>query len=147
MTTTGKSAYFFDNIIINDYLSFDLGYRYDNIGYKPHYISGSTPKLPDDIVKGLYIPLPKGPEISWNPGHYYDPTEEQIKQNAIDNINYIASQKKKYKAHSYSFVSTIDPTNYLRLQLDTLKVLEHQLQMKCISLLNIQILLFCQILI
>ena len=117
VTTTGKSAYFFDNIIINDYLSFDLGYRYDNIGYKPHYIAGSTPKLPDDIVKGLYIPLPKGEEISWNPGHYYDPTEEQIKQNAIDNINYIASQKKKYKAHSYSFVSTIDPTNYLRLQL------------------------------
>ncbi|HHF1593783.1 TPA: TonB-dependent hemoglobin/transferrin/lactoferrin family receptor, partial [Haemophilus influenzae] len=115
--TTGKSAYFFDNIIINDYLSFDLGYRYDNIGYKPHYIAGSTPKLPDDIVKGLYIPLPKGPEISWNRGHYHDPTEEQIKQNAIDNINYIANQKKKYKAHSYSFVSTIDPTSFLRLQL------------------------------
>ncbi|HHF1024326.1 TPA: TonB-dependent hemoglobin/transferrin/lactoferrin family receptor, partial [Haemophilus influenzae] len=117
VTTTGKSAYFFDNVIINDYLSFDLGYRYDNIHYQPKYKHGITPKLPDDIVKGLFIPLPKGPEISWNRGHYRDPTEEQIKQNAIDNINYIANQKKKYKAHSYSFVSTIDPTSFLRLQL------------------------------
>ncbi|HHF3618793.1 TPA: TonB-dependent hemoglobin/transferrin/lactoferrin family receptor, partial [Haemophilus influenzae] len=117
VTTTGKSAYFFDNIIINDYLSFDLGYRYDNIGYKPHYIPGSTPKLPDDIVKGLYIPLPKGQKCSWCVGGYSSPDEDQIKQNAIDNINYIASQKKKYKAHSYSFVSTIDPTSFLRLQL------------------------------
>ncbi|HHF6249941.1 TPA: TonB-dependent hemoglobin/transferrin/lactoferrin family receptor, partial [Haemophilus influenzae] len=117
VTTTGKSAYFFDNIIINDYLSFDLGYRYDNIGYKPHYIPGSTPKLPDDIVKGLYIPLPKGKPCSWCMGGHYPPDEDQIKQNAIDNINYIASQNKKYKAHSYSFVSTIDPTSFLRLQL------------------------------
>ncbi|HHW3270923.1 TPA: TonB-dependent hemoglobin/transferrin/lactoferrin family receptor, partial [Haemophilus influenzae] len=115
--TTGKSAYFFDNIIINDYLSFDLGYRYDNIGYKPHYIAGSTPKLPDDIVKGLYIPLPKGQPCNYCKDGYPPPDEDQIKQNAIDNINYIASQKKKYKAHSYSFVSTIDPTSFLRLQL------------------------------
>ncbi|MEX4464021.1 TonB-dependent receptor, partial [Haemophilus influenzae] len=115
--TTGKSAYFFDNIIINDYLSFDLGYRYDNIGYKPHYIAGSTPKLPDDIVKGLYIPLPKGQPCNYCKDGYSPPDEDQIKQNAIDNINYIASQKKKYKAHSYSFVSTIDPTSFLRLQL------------------------------
>ncbi|PRM08246.1 putative hemoglobin and hemoglobin-haptoglobin-binding protein 2 precursor [Haemophilus influenzae] len=115
--TKEKSVYLFDNVVITDYLSFDLGYRYDNIGYKPHYIAGIKPKLPDDIVKGLYIPLPKGEEIWWNPGHYYDPTEEQIKQNAIDNIKYISNQKKKYKAHSYSFASTIDPTNFLRLQL------------------------------
>ncbi|HHE9410401.1 TPA: TonB-dependent hemoglobin/transferrin/lactoferrin family receptor [Haemophilus influenzae] len=115
--TTGKSVYLFDNFVITDYLSFDLGYRYDNIHYQPKYKHGITPKLPDDIVKGLFIPLPKGPEIRWNPGHYSDPTEEQIKQNIIDNINYIANQKKKYKAHSYSFVSTIDPTSFLRLQL------------------------------
>ncbi|HHF3772836.1 TPA: TonB-dependent receptor, partial [Haemophilus influenzae] len=29
--TTGKSVYLFDNFVITDYLSFDLGYRYDNI--------------------------------------------------------------------------------------------------------------------
>ncbi|WP_162697501.1 TonB-dependent receptor domain-containing protein, partial [Haemophilus influenzae] len=33
------------------------------------------------------------------------------------NIDYIAKQNKKYKAHSYSFASTIDPTSFLRLQL------------------------------
>lgn len=115
--TTGKSAYFFDNVIVNDYLSFDLGYRYDNIHYKPHYTPGVTPKLPDDIVKGLFIPIPKGAPCSWCSSGYYDPTEDQIKQNAVDNINYIANQRKKYKAHSYSIVSTIDPTKFLRLQL------------------------------
>lgn len=116
VTTKGKSVYFFDNLVVNDYLSFDLGYRYDNIHYKPHYTPGETAKLPDDIVKGLFIPIPKGEEYSWWPGHYADPTEEQIRQNAIDNVNYIANQKKKYKAHSYSLVSTIDPLDYLRLQ-------------------------------
>nr|WP_247645413.1 TonB-dependent hemoglobin/transferrin/lactoferrin family receptor [Haemophilus influenzae] len=115
--TKEKSVYLFDNVVITDYLSFDLGYRYDNIGYKPHYIAGITPKLPDDIVKGLYIPLPKGKPCSWCTDKHYPPDEDQIKQNAIDNINYIASQKKKYKAHSYSFASTIDPTSFLRLQL------------------------------
>ncbi|HHF2210517.1 TPA: TonB-dependent hemoglobin/transferrin/lactoferrin family receptor, partial [Haemophilus influenzae] len=115
--TTGKSVYLFDNFVITDYLSFDLGYRYDNIHYQPKYKHGITPKLPDDIVKGLFIPLPKGQSCNWCAGGYYSPDEDQIKQNAIDNINYIASQKKKYKAHSYSFVSTIDPTSFLRLQL------------------------------
>lgn len=115
--TQGKSLYFIDNLVVNDYLSFDVGYRYDNIRYSPHYKAGSTPKLPDDIVKGLFVPMPKGEEYSWWPGHYADPTEEQVKQNAIDNINYIARQNKRYEAHSYNFVSTIDPTDYLRLQL------------------------------
>ncbi|HHF3917408.1 TPA: TonB-dependent hemoglobin/transferrin/lactoferrin family receptor, partial [Haemophilus influenzae] len=115
--TKEKSVYLFDNVVITDYLSFDLGYRYDNIHYQPKYKHGVTPKLPDDIVKGLFIPLPKGESCSWCPSGHYEPNEDQIKQNVIDNINYIASQKKKYKAHSYSFASTIDPTNFLRLQL------------------------------
>ncbi|HHF3805198.1 TPA: TonB-dependent hemoglobin/transferrin/lactoferrin family receptor, partial [Haemophilus influenzae] len=115
--TKEKSVYLFDNVVITDYLSFDLGYRYDNIHYQPKYKHGVTPKLPDDIVKGLFIPLPKGESCSWCASGHYEPNEDQIKQNVIDNINYIASQKKKYKAHSYSFVSTIDPTSFLRLQL------------------------------
>ncbi|HHF4681006.1 TPA: TonB-dependent hemoglobin/transferrin/lactoferrin family receptor, partial [Haemophilus influenzae] len=114
--TKEKSVYLFDNVVITDYLSFDLGYRYDNIHYQPKYKHGVTPKLPDDIVKGLFIPLPKKP-CSWCLGGHSEPDEDQIKQNVIDNINYIASQKKKYKAHSYSFASTIDPTSFLRLQL------------------------------
>ncbi|WP_146116016.1 TonB-dependent receptor, partial [Haemophilus influenzae] len=55
--TKEKSVYLFDNVVITDYLSFDLGYRYDNIHYQPKYKHGVTPKLPDDIVKGLFIPL------------------------------------------------------------------------------------------
>ncbi|HHF3441681.1 TPA: TonB-dependent hemoglobin/transferrin/lactoferrin family receptor [Haemophilus influenzae] len=103
--TTGKSVYLFDNVVITDYLSFDLGYRYDNIHYQPKYKHGVTPKLPDDIVKGLFIPLKE------------KPSNDDIKTNVQQNIDYIAKQNKKYKAHSYSFASTIDPTSFLRLQL------------------------------
>ncbi|HHF6609202.1 TPA: TonB-dependent hemoglobin/transferrin/lactoferrin family receptor, partial [Haemophilus influenzae] len=105
--TKEKSVYLFDNVVITDYLSFDLGYRYDNIHYQPKYKHGVTPKLPDDIVKGLFIPLKNNPT----------PTPDEVKKNVQQNIDYIAKQNKKYKAHSYSFASTIDPTSFLRLQL------------------------------
>ncbi|HHF3812219.1 TPA: TonB-dependent hemoglobin/transferrin/lactoferrin family receptor, partial [Haemophilus influenzae] len=105
--TKEKSVYLFDNVVITDYLSFDLGYRYDNIHYQPKYKHGVTPKLPDDIVKGLFIPLPSGKTNG----------DAEVKKNVQQNIDYIAKQNKKYKAHSYSFVSTIDPTSFLRLQL------------------------------
>ncbi|HHF2032910.1 TPA: TonB-dependent hemoglobin/transferrin/lactoferrin family receptor [Haemophilus influenzae] len=105
--TTGKSVYLFDNFVITDYLSFDLGYRYDNIHYQPKYKHGITPKLPDDIVKGLFIPLDNNQSKN----------SDKVKENVQQNIDYIAKQNKKYKAHSYSFVSTIDPTSFLRLQL------------------------------
>ncbi|HHF7035172.1 TPA: TonB-dependent hemoglobin/transferrin/lactoferrin family receptor [Haemophilus influenzae] len=105
--TKEKSVYLFDNVVITDYLSFDLGYRYDNIHYQPKYKHGVTPKLPDDIVKGLFIPLKSGQNNN----------DAEVKKNVQENIDYIAKQNKKYKAHSYSFVSTIDPTSFLRLQL------------------------------
>ncbi|HHL1271790.1 TPA: TonB-dependent hemoglobin/transferrin/lactoferrin family receptor [Haemophilus influenzae] len=105
--TKEKSVYLFDNVVITDYLSFDLGYRYDNIHYQPKYKHGVTPKLPDDIVKGLFIPLPSGKTND----------DAEVKKNVQENIDYIAKQNKKYKAHSYSFASTIDPTSFLRLQL------------------------------
>ncbi|HIB3149971.1 TPA: TonB-dependent hemoglobin/transferrin/lactoferrin family receptor, partial [Haemophilus influenzae] len=107
--TKEKSVYLFDNVVITDYLSFDLGYRYDNIHYQPKYKHGVTPKLPDDIVKGLFIPL--------NDKHNNNNNDDEVKKNVQQNIDYIAKQNKKYKAHSYSFVSTIDPTSFLRLQL------------------------------
>ncbi|WFL74016.1 TonB-dependent hemoglobin/transferrin/lactoferrin family receptor [Haemophilus influenzae] len=105
--TKEKSVYLFDNVVITDYLSFDLGYRYDNIHYQPKYKHGVTPKLPDDIVKGLFIPLDNNQRNDTN----------KVKENVQKNIDYIAKQNKKYKAHSYSFASTIDPTSFLRLQL------------------------------
>ena len=81
--TTGKSVYLFDNVVITDYLSFDLGYRYDNIHYQPKYKHGVTPKLPDDIVKGLFIPLNlKVPRVLCDGHRPID--EDQIKQNVID---------------------------------------------------------------
>ena len=104
--TKEKSVYLFDNVVITDYLSFDLGYRYDNIHYQPKYKHGVTPKLPDDIVKELFIPLKNGRN-----------SDDDVKKNVQQNIDYIAKQNKKYKAHSYSFASTIDPTSFLRLQL------------------------------
>ncbi|MEX4447791.1 TonB-dependent hemoglobin/transferrin/lactoferrin family receptor [Haemophilus influenzae] len=104
--TKEKSVYLFDNVVITDYLSFDLGYRYDNIHYQPKYKHGVTPKLPDDIVKGLFIPL-----------NGKNNNDAEVKKNVQENIDYIAKQNKKYKAHSYSFASTIDPTSFLRLQL------------------------------
>ncbi|HHE9483691.1 TPA: TonB-dependent receptor, partial [Haemophilus influenzae 10810] len=104
--TKEKSVYLFDNVVITDYLSFDLGYRYDNIHYQPKYKHGVTPKLPDDIVKGLFIPLKNGQN-----------SDDDVKKNVQQNIDYIAKQNKKYKAHSYSFASMIDPTSFLRLQL------------------------------
>ncbi|HHF3421138.1 TPA: TonB-dependent hemoglobin/transferrin/lactoferrin family receptor [Haemophilus influenzae] len=105
--TKEKSVYLFDNVVITDYLSFDLGYRYDNIHYQPKYKHGVTPKLPDDIVKGLFIPLDNSQSNN----------SAKVKENVQQNIDYIAKQNKKYKAHSYSFASTIDPTSFLRLQL------------------------------
>ncbi|HHF6463352.1 TPA: TonB-dependent hemoglobin/transferrin/lactoferrin family receptor, partial [Haemophilus influenzae] len=105
--TKEKSVYLFDNVVITDYLSFDLGYRYDNIHYQPKYKHGVTPKLPDDIVKGLFIPLLDNQSSN----------SDKVKENVQKNIDYIAKQNKKYKAHSYSFASTIDPTSFLRLQL------------------------------
>lgn len=50
---TNKSLYFADDFKVNDYLSFELGYRYDRISYKPEYVAGVTPKIPDDMVDGL----------------------------------------------------------------------------------------------
>ncbi|HDR1184937.1 TPA: TonB-dependent receptor, partial [Pasteurella multocida] len=57
---TTKSLYFSDNIKLHNMLSVDLGYRYDDIKYQPEYIPGVTPKIADDMVKGIFIPLPKG---------------------------------------------------------------------------------------
>lgn len=100
-----KSLYFTDNLKVNQYLSFDLGYRFDQIRFKPHYTAGITPKLPDDIIKGLFIPLPP------------NATDEQVKQNVADNIAYLVSHKKKYSASSYSLISNIEPLDWLKVQL------------------------------
>lgn len=50
---TSKALYFADDFKLNDRISFELGYRYDQIKYQPSYTAGGTPKIPDDIVGGF----------------------------------------------------------------------------------------------
>ncbi|EPE70835.1 TonB-dependent hemoglobin/transferrin/lactoferrin family receptor [Pasteurella multocida] len=113
---TTKSLYFSDNIKLHNMLSVDLGYRYDDIKYQPEYIPGVTPKIADDMVKGIFIPLPKGEKIKIGNYETTNPlTPEQIRKNAEENIAYIA-QEKRFKKHSYSLGATFDPLNFLRVQ-------------------------------
>ncbi len=113
---TTKSLYFSDNIKLHNMLSVDLGYRYDDIKYQPEYIPAVTPKIADDMVKGIFIPLPKGEKIKIGNYETTKPlTPEQIRKNAEENIAYIA-QEKRFKKHSYSLGATFDPLNFLRVQ-------------------------------
>lgn len=126
-----KSIYVSDNIKLNNYLSFDVGYRYDRVKYQPDY-NESSPRIPDDMVKGLFIPI-SVPHPGKEPSFLDYDTWEQLsaaraeynvkkaeydkaaKNNPQENIDYF-SRPKKYRANSYSFATTIDPTEYLRLQ-------------------------------
>ncbi|WP_424410623.1 TonB-dependent hemoglobin/transferrin/lactoferrin family receptor [Pasteurella sp. PK-2025] len=113
---TTKSLYFADNIKVHDMLNFDLGYRYDDIKYEPEYIPGVTPKIADDMVKGIFIPLPEGEKVTVGTRVFTKPLKpEQIRKNAEENIAYIA-QEKRFKKHSYSVGATFDPVDFLRLQ-------------------------------
>ncbi|HHF5459280.1 TPA: TonB-dependent hemoglobin/transferrin/lactoferrin family receptor [Haemophilus influenzae] len=111
--TTTKSLYFADNIKLHNMLSVDLGYRYDDINYQPEYIPGVTPKIADDMVRELFVPLPPANRKDWKGNPVYTP--EQIRKNAEENIAYIA-QEKRFKKHSYSLGATFDPLNFLRVQ-------------------------------
>ena len=110
-TKTG-ALYFIDDFRINDYLAFNLGYRYDRVKYKPEYTPGKTPKIPDDMVTNLYITTPE-----FNASQADSDPNESLKKeaNAAANIKEIA-QPKKFSASSYSFGTTLDPLNWLRLQ-------------------------------
>lgn len=110
--TKSGALYFIDDFRVNDYFAFNAGYRYDRVKYQPEYIPGVTPKIPDDMVTNLYITEPK-----FDPNRAdTDMTELAKKEaNAIANIKEIA-QPKKFSASSYSFGTTIDPLDWLRLQ-------------------------------
>ncbi|MDH2924759.1 hemoglobin/transferrin/lactoferrin receptor protein [Nicoletella semolina] len=86
-----NALYFGDDIRFNDWLGIDWAYRYDKIRYKPIYVAGVTPKLPDEMVKLDPSLTPK------------------------ENIQRF-SQPKKYSAKSYSVATTFDPLPWLRLQ-------------------------------
>ncbi|WP_227544641.1 hypothetical protein [Moraxella catarrhalis] len=66
--TKDGSVYLNDSVLIGDQVRLGLGYRYNRIKYQPNYIPGQTAKIPDDLVKGLFIPLPSndvGEEPKW----------------------------------------------------------------------------------
>ncbi|HHF4815292.1 TPA: TonB-dependent hemoglobin/transferrin/lactoferrin family receptor, partial [Haemophilus influenzae] len=107
-TKTG-ALYFINDFRVNNYVAFNLGYRYDRVKYKPEYIPGKTPKIPDDIVANLYVKQPEFKEEE-------NPEELKKKEaNAAANIKEFA-QPKKFSASSYSVGTTLDPLSWLRLQ-------------------------------
>ncbi|HHV6877735.1 TPA: TonB-dependent hemoglobin/transferrin/lactoferrin family receptor, partial [Haemophilus influenzae] len=111
--TKNGSLYFKDEFRVNNYLGFDIGYRYDKVKYKTNYQPGITPKIPDDMVVNLFIkePVVKN-ERSLDPN---DPNEINRRKNAEANINYI-SQPKKFSASSYAFSTKFDPLDWLQIQ-------------------------------
>lgn len=110
--TKSGALYFIDDFRINDRLAFNIGYRYDRVKYKPEYIPGVTPKIPDDMVTNLYVTEPK-----FDPNRADTDMAELAKKeaNAAANIKEIA-QSKKFSASSYSLGTTIDPLDWLRIQ-------------------------------
>lgn len=107
---TSKEAAFYiaDDVKFNDYLGFDFGYRFDDVRYRSNYIPGVTPKIADDMVVGLFVPLPTLPTNQAQ-------ADAIKRQNAIDNINYL-SRPKKFQNHSYSFGANFTPLDFLKFQ-------------------------------
>ncbi|WP_439291078.1 TonB-dependent hemoglobin/transferrin/lactoferrin family receptor [Lonepinella koalarum] len=130
-----KSFYFVDNLVVNQYLDFNLGYRFDTIRYKPDYNPKRDPKLPDDMVKG-FVPvnyphpnlgnMPSYSDYDYDWQQYSAAVDEYNKKKAANeaaekdniqaNIDYF-SKPKKYTKHSYALETGINPTDYIRLQL------------------------------
>lgn len=134
--TKDGSVYLNDSILIGDRVRLGLGYRYNRIKYQPNYIAGQTAKIPDDLVKGLFIPLPNndvGEEPKWWSSKYSgrnDPKfrtdladyhakkeayETKLAQNPAKNIAYIG-QPKTHSQHSYSLSPAFDVTKNINLQ-------------------------------
>lgn len=134
--TKDGSVYLNDSVLIGDRVRLGLGYRYNRIKYQPNYIAGQTAKIPDDLVKGLFIPLPNndvGEEPKWWSSKYSgrnDPKfrtdladyhakkeayETKLAQNPAKNIAYIG-QPKTHSQHSYSLSPAFDVTKNINLQ-------------------------------
>ncbi len=139
-----------DNIRVNDYLAFDLSYRYDKIHQKPHYDPMRDPVLPHGMLRGMYVKeksINEPRQPSWldggwrtpkypgcqtgtckNPdGSYQDPQyaqamkqyEEDLadyRNNPQKNMDYLVNHSRKFSHHSYSLASTIDPLDFMRVQ-------------------------------
>ncbi|OPA77308.1 hypothetical protein BFG04_04225 [Campylobacter pinnipediorum subsp. pinnipediorum] len=172
------ALYLKDEIHFSDQISLDIGFRHDRVKYRPRYIPGRTPKIADDMVKGLFIPLKpkrklpeKAPEQAhdWakpnkdnigyfklcqesNKSFYMCPPDKKVidedkfnkelkefeekdktyknylkdveynklvdKENETNpqkNIEYF-SQPREFKNNSYALTATLDPTEFVRVQ-------------------------------
>ncbi|AQW87813.1 TonB-dependent hemoglobin/transferrin/lactoferrin receptor family protein [Campylobacter pinnipediorum subsp. caledonicus] len=172
------ALYLKDEIHFSDQISLDIGFRHDRVKYRPNYIPGRTPKIADDMVKGLFVPLKpkrklpeKAPDEanSWdkptrdkpkyfksckenNKNTYTCPPDKKVideaelnkdlkefeekdktyknylkdveynklvdKENETNpqkNIEYF-SQPREFKNNSYALAATLDPTEFVRVQ-------------------------------
>ncbi|WP_069632014.1 TonB-dependent receptor domain-containing protein [Campylobacter pinnipediorum] len=174
------ALYLKDEIHFNDQISLDIGFRHDRVKYRPRYIPGRTPKIADDMVKGLFVPLKpkrKLPEKAPDEAHSWDKPKkdsyahfksckDSSKKNYFDcpidkivvkdenkfkkdleafnqkkearkkyeddieynklidkenetnpqkNIEYF-SQPREFKNNSYALTATLDPTEFVRVQ-------------------------------
>lgn len=143
---TDSSVYFKNKIQLHDRVGLDLGYRYNQVRYKPKYEQGVSPKIPDDMVKGLFIPLPDRPA---NPGFAPSPWQSKYDydSNHPDYIRDLAAykakkaeydvkiaeyqkleeknpaeninyiaQNRRFSKSSYSLGLRVEPLDYLRIQ-------------------------------
>ena len=85
--TKDGSVYLNDSVLIGDRVRLGLGYRYNRIKYQPNYIAGQTAKIPDDLVKGLFIPLPNndvGEEPKWWSSKYSGRNDPKFRTDLAD---------------------------------------------------------------
>ncbi|MSN95806.1 TonB-dependent hemoglobin/transferrin/lactoferrin family receptor [Campylobacter sp. FMV-PI01] len=133
--TTTSAFYIGDYVRVNDWLAFDLSYRYDKSKHKPKYDPKSSPKIPDDMVKGLFIqpnlkpierkhftgganywdlPWQKRSEIDEKIKENKKHNEKELQENAQKNIEYF-SRPKNYSNGSYLLGVDLDPLDFLRI--------------------------------
>ncbi|MDP8098703.1 TonB-dependent receptor domain-containing protein [Pasteurella atlantica] len=127
---TNGALYFKDNIRVNDWLSFDGSYRYDKVSYKPTYKQGKSPDIPLGMFFNAHYQLDLKKKPVWDRSKswaenmvfqnkykdYYESMMPKIEENKKANKEYMTAQKQSFKNHSYALGTTIDPTDYLRVQ-------------------------------
>ncbi len=102
------AIYFGDNFKVNDWLSFDVNYRYDSVKHTPHY--NKNVPVPKGLVTGLFKKIECN---NFDEKNYYN--SPCYNKNFNDNLNTML-QKTSYKHHSYNVGVNLDPTDWLKVQ-------------------------------
>lgn len=128
-----SSFYVANDMVVNEYLRLNLAYRYDKLVYNPNYIPNKTPKIPDDMIKGLFVPFIKVPNPpNWWDNKYncnnssctdpnfikdknaYEAAKKANDENPQKNIEYF-SKSKKFTNNSYALGLNLNPFEFLRI--------------------------------